>query len=195
MKLKEGHLKRKKNKNKQKIPNDLATQILKSKAKSWISTIKTPKQFTEAVDMRRCYICLKLPLQMLMLRASKQFIALYLVKSKGYSSTVTKNGTNRHKLSRVQSKSISFNQKQHKGHIAKNKVLAFCLRDNLSTTLFGKHDSKTVKNKLCIQKRTSKEYLSNLHTKFLAEFPQHQISLSTFARLSPTYCMLANFLK
>jgi len=32
-----------------------------------------------------------------------------------------------------------------------------------------------------------------MHAKFLAEFPQHNISLSTFAKSGPAYIMLANF--
>jgi len=32
-----------------------------------------------------------------------------------------------------------------------------------------------------------------MHAKFLAEFPQHNISLSTFAKSRPAYIMLANF--
>ena len=101
--------------------------------------------------------------------------------------------SNRIKLSKVQNKSLSFEQKKWKAHPPKVDVVSFYLRHDVSTALPGKHDAKKISKRKCIQKRTLNDYLSNLRTTFLAEFPQHEISMSTFAGLRPSYCMLANF--
>ena len=56
----------------------------------------------------------------------------------------------------------------------------------------GKRDSKKVKSKR-IQKRNLNDYLRNLYSKFLSEYPSSVISLAKFARLRPAHCALANF--
>ena len=104
-----------------------------------------------------------------------------------------KTGTNRKKLFKAQNKSLSFKQKKGKAHPAIDNVVSFYLRDDVSIALPGKRDTKKIAKRKRIQKRTLNDYLSNLQTKFLEEFPQHEISLSTFARLRPSYCMLAKF--
>ena len=104
-----------------------------------------------------------------------------------------KTGTNRMKLSKVHSKFLTVNKKSRETNKSlKNDVIEFYCRDDVSTALPGKRDSKKVK-KSRFQKRTLNDFLSNLHGKFLGEYPNHQISLSTFARLRPPYCILANF--
>ena len=94
---------------------------------------------------------------------------------------------------KVQNKSLSFEQKKGKAHPGKDGVVTFYLRNDASTAIPGKRDAKKITKRKRIQKQTLNDYLSNLHTKFHAEFPQHEISLSTFARLRTSYCMLANF--
>ena len=104
-----------------------------------------------------------------------------------------KTRTHQNKPSKIQNKSLSFEQKKGKAHPTKDDVVSFYLRDDVSTARPGKHNAKNIAKRKCIQKRTLNDYLRNLHTKFHAEFPQHEISLSTFARLRLSYCMLANF--
>ena len=116
-----------------------------------------------------------------------------LKKYKLLKYAAKKTGTNRNKLSKVQNKSLSFEQKKGKAHLGKDDVVSFYLRDDVSTALPGKRDTKKIAKRKRIQKRTLNDYLSNLQTKFLEEFPQHEISLSNFARLRPSYSMLANF--
>ena len=86
-----------------------------------------------------------------------------------------------------------FRAEERKAHPAKDDVVSFYLRDDVSTSLPGKRDAKKIAERKRIQKRTLNYYLSNMHTKVFAEFPQHEISLSTFARLRPSYCMLTSF--
>ena len=83
-----------------------------------------------------------------------------------------KTGTNRNKLSKVQNNSLSFEQKKGKAHPGKDGVVSFYLRNDASTATPGKRDAKKITKRKRIQKRTLNDYLSNLHTKFLAEFPQ-----------------------
>ena len=65
------------------------------------------------------------------------------------------------------SEQISQYRAEGKAHPAKDEVL-FYLRDDVSTALPGKRDTKKIAKRKCIQQRTLNDYLSNLHT--------HQIS-------------------
>ena len=43
-----------------------------------------------------------------------------------------------------------------------------------------------------LQKRIMNDYLSNLYSKYIVENPKHNLSFSTFARMRPSYYVLAN---
>ena len=60
-----------------------------------------------------------------------------LKKYKLLKYAAKKTGTNRNKLSKVQNKSLSFEQKKGKAHPAKGDVVSFYLRDDASTALPG----------------------------------------------------------
>ena len=105
-----------------------------------------------------------------------------------------KTGTNRNKLSKVSSKLLITKPKKRQEDVEfkKNLVKDFYCRDDNSTTMPGKRDSKKVKSKR-IQKRNLNDYLRNLYSKFLSEYPSSVISFAKFARLRPAHCALANF--
>ena len=84
-----------------------------------------------------------------------------LKKYKLLKYAAKKNGTNRNKLSKVQNKSLSFEQKKGKAHPAKKEVVSFYLRNDVSTALPGKCNAKKIAERKRIQKRTLNDYLSN----------------------------------
>ena len=88
-----------------------------------------------------------------------------LKKYKLLKYAAKKTGTNRNKLSKVQKKSLSFEQKKGKAHPGKGDVVSYYLRDDVSTTLPGKRDAKKIAKRKRIQKQTLNNYLSNFHTK------------------------------
>ena len=74
------------------------------------------------------------------------------------------------------------------------KVLDFYHRDDVSTALPGKRDTKKVKRKRkLVQKRVLNDYLHNLYQKFISENIEIPCSFSTFARMRPKNFVLANF--
>ena len=74
------------------------------------------------------------------------------------------------------------------------KVLDFNHRDDVSTALPGKRDAKKHKmKKIRIQKRVLNDYLSNLYEIFITENNDLKCSFATFARMRPSYFVLANF--
>ena len=76
-------------------------------------------------------------------------------------------------------------------------VVTFIGRDDNSTCLPGKADcmstlsAQGVKEK--VQKRVLTDYLHNLHSKYLSEYPHTTLSLTSFKRLRPTYIALASY--
>ena len=73
-----------------------------------------------------------------------------------------------------------------------NKVRLFLEREDNSTVLPGKRDVK-IHKKIVMQKRILNDYLHNLHQKFLMEFPDLKISLSSFCRLRPIHVLPTSF--
>ena len=78
-------------------------------------------------------------------------------------------------------------------------VITFLRKDN-SYQLPGKRDSMKVKEnttlksqKRRIQMYILSDYLSNLFLKFQAEYPDEEISFSTFCRILPSYVKLVSF--
>ena len=69
-----------------------------------------------------------------------------------------------------------------------DKVRLFLEREDNSTVLPGKRDVK-IHKKIVMQKRILNDYLHNLHQKFLMEFPDLKISLSSFCRLRPIHVL------
>ena len=63
-----------------------------------------------------------------------------------------KTGTNRNKLFEAQNKSLSFKQKKGKAQPAKDDVVSFYLRDDVSTALPGKRDAKKIANSYFLHK-------------------------------------------
>lgn len=64
-------------------------------------------------------------------------------------------------------------------------------REDNSTTLPGKHDTKKVNSDK--QKIILNDYLHNLHKKFRIEYPSVNISLSQFCKLRPSNVILSRF--
>ena len=74
------------------------------------------------------------------------------------------------------------------------KVLDFYHRDDVSTALPGKRDTKKVKRKRkLVQKRVFNDYLHNLYQKFMSQNIEIPCSFSTFALMRSNNFVLANF--
>ena len=73
-------------------------------------------------------------------------------------------------------------------------VINFCNRDNVSTALCGKRDTKKVKQgKPRIQKWLLNDYSSNLHQKLVSEHTNMSCSFTSFARMRPKNIVVTNF--
>ena len=106
-----------------------------------------------------------------------------------------KTNTDRRKLSKANGKAMD-PIKPKKGFIPvlHKKVLDFYHRDDVSTALPGKRDTKKVKRKRkLVQKWVLNDYLHNLYQKFISENIEIPCSFSTFARMRPNNFVLANF--
>ena len=106
-----------------------------------------------------------------------------------------KTNTDRRKLSKANGKVMnSIKPKKGLEPVLHKKVLDFYHRDDVSTALPGKRDTKKVKRKRkLVQKRVLNDYLHNLYQKFVTENFEIPYSFSTFARLRPNNFVLANF--
>ena len=103
--------------------------------------------------------------------------------------------TNRRKLYKVSGKIINcVKPKRGFKPVLHAKFFDFYHRDDVSAALPGKRDAKKHKmKKIRIQKRVLNDYLSNLYEKFLTENTDLKCPFATFARMRPSYFVLANF--
>ena len=110
-----------------------------------------------------------------------------------------KTGNDWRKLGKVDSKVLNAprNRRGHEPEVYRT-VVDFYHRDDVSTVLPGKWDSKSIPNRkgkrVKVQKRALNDYLSNLHEKLKAEKPHLKCSFTTFARMWPANFTLANFI-
>ena len=120
---------------------------------------------------------------------------IILRKYKAVHFAVSETSNNGRKLSTTSSKVIKLKKSKH-GFEPKldENVVDFYGRNSNSTALPGKWDAKSIKlNMAKLGKRTLNYYLSNLCPKYVEENSYHNLLFSTFVRMRPPYCILANF--
>ena len=106
-----------------------------------------------------------------------------------------KTNTDRRKLSKANGKVMNpIKPKKGFEPVLHKKVFDFYHRDDISTALPGKRDTKKVKRKRkLVQKRVLNDYLHNLYQKFISENIEIPCLFLTFAHMRPNNFVLANF--
>lgn len=101
----------------------------------------------------------------------------------------------RNKVSDVIKNGVNFAKLRRRRAAAKLKssVVAFLEREDNCRLQPGKKDAtKTEEGR--VQTRILTDYLANLHQKYIAENPDHKLSLATFCRLRPKHILLSSCL-
>ncbi|XP_069109647.1 uncharacterized protein [Argopecten irradians] len=106
-------------------------------------------------------------------------------------------GICRNRIAKATDKAIdTVTQLRRKREVMKfrDDVIAFMERDDNSRSQPGKADKIKTGRRENTQKRTLTDYLTNLHTKFLAENPNVKLSLTSFSRIRPKYIQTTSFI-